>query len=165
MAYEQAYRDGATAVNVEGKVREIKRKTYKSHRTADRVGARVVAGRAERKAAVKALAQERWEAAAAGVTTSIVPTKEQAQWPAERRLMLDTTDGSVHRIVHVGWHDEQRCVVAWFYPMSDARTPMPKVGGTKLDQDECEYCNMADAVQMINDFNEAEISDTLPFEV
>ena len=77
--------------------------------------------------------------------------------------MLDTDDNTVHRITHVGWHDEQKCVVAWFYEMEGVDTPMPKVGGKKLDQDECAICNIADATEMINDYENALAAGTLPF--
>ena len=93
----------------------------------------------------------------------LVPTPEQANWPAKRQLMFDTDDNSVHRITHVGWHDEQQCVVAWFYEMGDVGTPMPKVAGKKLNQDECDICNMVDAAEMINDYENALAAGTLPF--
>eukprot|EP00937_MAST-01D_sp_MAST-1D-sp2_P004288 g4288.t1 len=50
-----------------------------------------------------------------------------------------------------------------FTSMHDNDTPMPKLAGKKLDQDECEPVNMADTVQMINDYNEALTDCNLPF--
>ena len=102
--------------------------------------------------------------AEAGVTTTLVPTPEQQQWPAQRKLLFDSTDGTVHRIVHVGWHEEHRCVVSWFYQLSDASTMMPKVAGRKLDQDECSVANMQDTAAMMADYQDALVNNALPFE-
>ena len=63
-----------------------------------------------------------------------------------------------------GGHDEHKCVVAWIYLMADKDTQMPKVASYKLDQDECETVNMADSVEMINDYNEARQAGELPFD-
>ena len=114
--------------------------------------------------AFKATCKERWDAAKAGVGTELVPTQEQANWPAQRRLMYDRDDGTIHRVAHVGWHDEHQCVVAWIYLMADKDTQMPKVAGKTLDQDQCEAVNMADSVEMIKDYNEARRAGELPFD-
>eukprot|EP00937_MAST-01D_sp_MAST-1D-sp2_P004633 g4633.t1 len=109
MAWERAYREGATMLDVHAKVKEIKERTYKSHRV---LLAEVDAEPRARKAQFKATTKQRWDAAEAGVTMKLVPAPEQAGWPAKRQLVLDTDDNTVHRITHVGWHDKQQCVVA-----------------------------------------------------
>ena len=120
--------------------------------------------RRARKRQFKAALPERWAAAEAGVTTTLVLTPEQQQWPAQRKLLFDSTDGTVHRIVHVGWHEEHRCVVSWFHQLSDASTVMPKVAGRKLDQDECSVANMQDTAAMMADYQDALVNNALPFE-
>ena len=161
MAWEQAYREGATMLDVEGRVAEIKKQAYKGHRV---VGADMTAEPRVQKRAFKATCKERWDAAKAGVGTELVPTQEQANWPAQRRLMYDRDDGTIHRVAHVGWHDEHQCIVVWIYLMADKDTQMPKVAGKTLDQDQCEAVNMADSVEMINDCNEARRAGELPFD-
>ena len=48
--------------------------------------------------------------------------------------------------------------------MTDKDTQMPKIAGKTLDQDQCEAVNMADSVEMINDYNEARRAGELPFD-
>ena len=77
--------------------------------------------------------------------------------------MFGRDDGTIHRVAHVGWHGEHRCIVAWIYPMADKDTQMPKAAGEALDQGQCGAVNMADSVGMINDYNEARRAGELPF--
>ena len=121
--------------------------------------------RFERKRAFPKAASEKWVTAEAGETTTLAPTNAQAQWPAERRLLYDVEDRTVHRVAHVGYHEEHKCVVAWIYEMTCADTVMPKVAGKKLNQDLCDVCTVADAETMIRDYHDALERDELPFEI
>jgi hypothetical protein len=128
MAWEKAYREGATIVNVEGNVKQIKEKEYKSHRTM----LKAAMPSAPRKKQFKATAPQNW-AVNVDEVLEHVPTPEQEGWVQERRLMLDSTDGAIMRLVHVGWHEDQECVVFWYYEMGASDTRMPRAGPNKLD--------------------------------
>ena len=82
----------------------------------------------------------------------------------ERRLMLDTKDGAIMRLVHVGWHREQKRVVFWYYEMGASNARMPRAGPNKLDMERCDFCTHDDAVEMMSDFQQWKEEKKLKFE-
>ena len=82
----------------------------------------------------------------------------------ERRLMLDTKDGAIMRLVHVGWHGEQKRVVFWYYEMGASNARMPRAGPNKLDMERRDFCTHDDAVEMMRDFQQWKEEKKLKFE-
>jgi hypothetical protein len=132
---------------------------YKSHRTM----LKAAMPSAPRKKQFKATAPQNW-AVNVDEVLEHVPTPEQEGWVQERRLMLDSTDGAIMRLVHVGWHEDQECVVFWYYEMGASDTRMPRAGPNKLDMERCDFCTHDDAVEMMRDFQEWKEKSKLKFE-
>jgi hypothetical protein len=60
-----------------------------------------------------------------GVEFELEPKPEHRNMARELALLFDDTDGTIHRLVHVGWNPETKQMMGLFYNVHERQT-MPK---------------------------------------
>ena len=155
MVYEQAYREGATILTVEGRVQEIKKKTYKSHRAAPAAPP----AEGSRKRQIGAISASR---IATEIDMVLEPDPTHKEWVRQMLPIWDDESECVCRLVHVAWNVESGGIQGWFYECESFADPMP-MRGKYVDTDRCLYASIADIEPMHDEDLAKKKAGTLPW--
>ena len=166
--WEEAYRTGATQINVEGRVQQIKKTLYASHRVAP-------AAPPPPKSRKRSIGQISKMAHQQHVVLDDdfekAPERKHKQWVKEMKLLYEKDDGTVHRLVDVAWCDDcadgeggvESAMIGWTYECQSWSSHMPSRCG-KLDYSRCYPYPITDVEQMVEDYAEAKAAGKLPWE-
>ena len=166
--WEEAYRTGATQINVEGRVQQIKKTLYASHRVAP-------AAPPPPKSRKRSIGQISKMAHQQHVVLDDdfekAPERKHKQWVKEMKLLYEKDDGTVHRLVDVAWCDDcadgeggvESAMIGWTYECESWSSHMPSRCG-KLDYSRCYPYPITDVEQMVEDYAEAKAAGKLPWE-
>ena len=140
----RAYRAGATILNVEGRVQELKGKQYASHR---QVSASALAPSVRK----QQLPVKIVSPAAVQHDMELVPEPWMREWVRELKLIYDDESQRVCRLVHVAWNADHKALVGWFHEVESLTTPAP-MKGKYVDTDRCLWALMSDVRLMRREY-------------
>jgi hypothetical protein len=166
--WEEAYRTGATQINVEGRVQQIKKTLYASHRVAP---AAPPAPKSRKRSIGKISKAAHKQHVVLDDDYEMAPERKHTQWVKEMKLLYEKDDGTVHRLVDVAWCDDcadgeggvESAMIGWTYECESWSSHMPSRCG-KLDYSRCYPYPIADVEQMVEDYAAAKAAKQLPWE-